>query len=126
MLFASIGAIGLVVHFLVLMALIEWLGPTHFVASQLAATLTAMASNFLLNNEITYRAYRYRGLAMAGGFALFALLCSVGAIANVDIASWLFKRGANLVGRRPRGRSRRRRLELRGEHDHRLAQAAPG
>ena len=50
-----------------------------------------MASNFLLNNEITYRAYRYRGLAMAGGFALFALLCSVGAIANVDIASWLFQ-----------------------------------
>ncbi len=91
-LFASIGAIGLVVHFLVLMALIDRLGPTHFVASQLVATLTAMASNFLLNNEITYRAYRYRGLAMAGGFALFALLCSVGAIANVDIASWLFKR----------------------------------
>jgi dolichol-phosphate mannosyltransferase len=91
-LFASIGAIGLVVHFLVLMALIDRLGPSDFVASQLVATLTAMASNFLLNNEITYRAYRYRGLAMAGGFALFALLCSVGAIANVDIASWLFRR----------------------------------
>ncbi len=91
-LFASIGGIGLVVHLLVLFGLIEWLGPERFAASQIAATIAAMASNFLLNNEITYRAYRYRGLAMAGGFALFAILCSVGAIANVDIASWLFLR----------------------------------
>ena len=90
MLFALIGGVGLVVHLLVLTALIEGLGSANFVAAQIVATLVAMASNFLLNNEITYRAYRYRGWAMAGGFALFALLCSVGAIANVDIASWLF------------------------------------
>ena len=50
-----------------------------------------MASNFVLNNEITYRAYRYRGFGMIGGFLLFALLCSVGAVANVNIASWLFR-----------------------------------
>ena len=50
-----------------------------------------MASNFVLNNEITYRDKRYRGLGMIGGFLLFALLCSVGAIANVNIASWLFQ-----------------------------------
>ncbi|MGD0185597.1 MAG: glycosyltransferase family 2 protein [Roseiarcus sp.] len=91
-LFASIGAIGLVVHLFVLAGLIEWLSPENFAASQIAATIAAMASNFLLNNEITYRSFRYRGAAMAGGFALFALLCSVGAIANVDIASWLFLR----------------------------------
>jgi dolichol-phosphate mannosyltransferase len=90
-LFALIGGVGLVVHLVVLTALIEGFGPANFVAFQIAATLIAMASNFLLNNEITYRAYRYRGVAMAGGFALFALLCSVGAIANVDIASWLFR-----------------------------------
>ncbi len=91
-LFASIGAIGLVVHLFVLAGLIAWLSLENFAASQIAATIAAMASNFLLNNEITYRSFRYRGLAMAGGFALFALLCSVGAIANVDIASWLFLR----------------------------------
>ena len=50
-----------------------------------------MASNFVLNNEITYRAYRYRGFGMIGGFLLFALLCSVGAVANVNIASWVFR-----------------------------------
>ncbi|MGD0565372.1 MAG: glycosyltransferase family 2 protein [Roseiarcus sp.] len=91
-LFASIGAIGLVVHLLVLMALIDWLGPANFVASQIVATLTAMASNFLLNNEITYRAHRYRGFGLLAGFAQFALLCSVGALANIDIASSLFAR----------------------------------
>jgi dolichol-phosphate mannosyltransferase len=89
-LFALIGGVGLFVHLLVLTALIEAFGAANFIAFQVVATLIAMASNFLLNNEITYRAYRYRGLAMAGGFALFALVCSVGAIANVDIASWLF------------------------------------
>jgi dolichol-phosphate mannosyltransferase len=91
-LFALIGGVGLVVHLLALTALIEGVGPANFVAFQIVATLIAMASNFLLNNEITYRAYHYRGWAMAGGFALFAILCSVGAIANVDIASWLFQR----------------------------------
>ena len=86
-LFASIGAIGLVVHFLVLLALIGQIG---FIDSQIAATLVAMAGNFLLNNEITYRANRYRGLGLIAGFAQFAVLCSVGALANIDIASSLF------------------------------------
>jgi dolichol-phosphate mannosyltransferase len=90
-LFASIGAIGLLVHLLVLSGLIERGGPGGFDDAQIAATIAAMASNFVLNNEITYRAYRYRGLGLIGGFALFALLCSVGAIANVNIASWLFQ-----------------------------------
>ncbi|HYA73046.1 MAG TPA: glycosyltransferase family 2 protein [Roseiarcus sp.] len=91
-LFASIGAIGLVVHLLVLTGLIERLGAANFVAGQMVATLTAMASNFLLNNEITYRAHRYRGFGLLAGFAQFAVLCSVGALANIDIASSLFAR----------------------------------
>ena len=90
-LFASIGAIGLVVHLLVLTGLVEALGLQDFAAGQIAATIVAMGSNFLLNNEITYRAYRYRCLGMVGGFLLFALLCSVGAIANLDVASWLLR-----------------------------------
>ena len=89
-LFASIGAIGLVVHLLVLAGLVEALGLQDFTVGQCIATAVAMASNFLLNNEITYRAYRYSGLGLFGGFLLFGLLCSVGAIANVDIALWMF------------------------------------
>jgi len=88
-LFAMIGAIGLVVHFLVLALLILGLG-ADFVASQVVATLVAMASNFLLNNEITYRANRYRAFGLIVGFGQFAALCSVGAFANIDIAFSLF------------------------------------
>jgi dolichol-phosphate mannosyltransferase len=90
-LFALIGAIGLVVHLAVLSGLIQTFGAVDFDDSQIAATIAAMASNFVLNNEITYRSHRYRGFGMIGGFLLFALLCSVGAIANVNIAAWLFQ-----------------------------------
>jgi dolichol-phosphate mannosyltransferase len=89
-LFALIGAIGLIVHVAALLALRHWLGPADFNSAQLVATLVAMASNFILNNEITYRTYRYHGLSMIPGFAGFALGCSVGALANLDVASWLY------------------------------------
>ena len=89
-LFALVGAIGLVVHIVALSAFRHWLGPTDFSTAQLLATLVAMASNFVLNNEITYRTHRYRGLGMIPGFAGFALGCSIGALANIDVASWLY------------------------------------
>ena len=89
-LFALIGAFGLVVHILALSAFRYWLGTSDFLSGQLGATLVAMASNFILNNEITYRTHRYRGLGMIGGFAAFALGCSVGVLANIDVASWLY------------------------------------
>jgi dolichol-phosphate mannosyltransferase len=90
-LFALIGGVGLVVHLAVLSAVIATLGAEDFARAQIAGTIAAMASNFVLNNEITYRSYRYRGPRMIAGFLLFALLCGVGAIANVNIASWLFQ-----------------------------------
>ena len=90
-LFALIGAVGLVVHILALSAFRLWFGTSEFQTAQIAATLVAMASNFALNNEITYRTHRYRGLRMIGGFGAFALGCSVGALANIDVASWLYK-----------------------------------
>jgi dolichol-phosphate mannosyltransferase len=90
-LFALIGAVGLVVHIGALSAFRYWLGTSDFNTAQLVATLVAMASNFLLNNEITYRTYRYSGLNLFAGFAGFALGCSIGALANIDVASWLFR-----------------------------------
>jgi dolichol-phosphate mannosyltransferase len=62
----------------------------NFGADQLVAALAAMTSNFLLNNEVTYREYRYRGRSVIGGLLLFALVCSVGVVANINIAAWLF------------------------------------
>jgi dolichol-phosphate mannosyltransferase len=89
-LFALIGGIGIVVHLAVLSIVLAVSGDARFDVGQTIATLAAMASNFVLNNEITYRSYRYRGIGMIGGFLMFALVCSIGAISNVNIASWLF------------------------------------
>jgi len=91
MLFALIGGVGLVVHLVVLSGLLACFGLADFDDAQIFATLAAMASNFALNNEITYRSMRYRGLGLVRGFLIFALLCSVGAIANINIAEWLFR-----------------------------------
>jgi dolichol-phosphate mannosyltransferase len=90
-LFAMVGAIGLVVHIAALSAAVEWFKMLPFDSGQLIATILAMASNFILNNEITYRAYRYRGPSLFPGFIAFALGCGVGAIADIDVASWLYK-----------------------------------
>jgi dolichol-phosphate mannosyltransferase len=90
-LFALIGAIGLVVHILALSTFRAFLGTSDFQTGQIAATLVAMGSNFVLNNEITYRTHRYRGPAMIGGFVAFALGCSVGALANINVASFLYR-----------------------------------
>jgi dolichol-phosphate mannosyltransferase len=90
-LFALIGAIGLVVHILTLSAFRAVLGTSDFQSGQIVATLVAMGSNFALNNEITYRTHRFRGLSLIGGFLAFALGCSVGALANIDVASWVYR-----------------------------------
>jgi dolichol-phosphate mannosyltransferase len=89
-LFAAVGALGLVVHLAVLKVLIVAAALPNFGADQLVAALAAMTSNFLLNNEVTYREYRYRGRSVIGGLLLFALVCSVGVVANINIAAWLF------------------------------------
>ena len=86
--FAIVGSIGLVVHLTVLFAALALMEP--FRAAQIIATFVAMTSNFLLNNELTYRDRRLKGWAMLRGFVLFCLIGSVGVLANVDLASWLY------------------------------------
>ena len=86
--FAIVGSIGLLVHLAVLFAGLLLAEP--FRAAQIIATLVAMTSNFLLNNELTYRDRRLKGFGMVRGFVLFCLIGSVGVLANVDLASWLY------------------------------------
>jgi dolichol-phosphate mannosyltransferase len=86
--FAIVGSIGLIVHLSFLSASLALMQP--FRAAQIIATFAAMTSNFMLNNELTYRDRRLKGLAMVRGFVLFCVVCSVGVLANVDLASWLY------------------------------------
>jgi dolichol-phosphate mannosyltransferase len=90
--FAIVGTIGLFVHLLALWLLLMFLPPQHdlFRAAQIFATFIAMTSNFLLNNELTYRDRRLKGWSQVKGFVLFCLIGSVGVLANVDLAGWLY------------------------------------
>jgi dolichol-phosphate mannosyltransferase len=88
--FALIGGIGVFVHLAVLWLVFLVLGES-FVAGQTAAALVAMTTNFFMNNMLTYRDRRLRGWGLLRGWASFTLACSVGAVANVGIATYLFE-----------------------------------
>lgn len=89
--FAIVGASGLFVH-LAALYLVLLLSAQPFMTAQIIATAVAMTSNFLFNNELTYRDRRLKGFAMVRGFLLFCLIGSVGVLANVDLAGWLYER----------------------------------
>ncbi len=100
--FALVGGLGVVVHLLTLTFLFEGM-KISFLNSQIVATFIAMTSNFALNNVLTYRDIRLRGWHWLQGWASFTFACSIGAFANVSIASHLFEKGtmwiiAALVG----------------------------
>ena len=88
--FSLVGGLGLLVHLLVLTALFKGAG-TSFLWAQAAATMVAMTSNYVLNNVLTYRDLRLRGWRFVRGWFSFVLACSVGALANVCIADYLFQ-----------------------------------
>jgi dolichol-phosphate mannosyltransferase len=87
--FALVGASGVLVHVGILALLFKLFG-AGFVAAQIAATFCAITTNFLLNNALTYRDQRLTGLKMLYGWISFNLVCAIGAIANVGIASQMF------------------------------------
>jgi dolichol-phosphate mannosyltransferase len=45
---------------------------------------------FLFNNQFTYRDQRLSGLSLLRGLLIFYLICEVGGIANVGVASYAF------------------------------------
>ena len=85
LLFAGVGALGLLVH-LAALYLVLSLFRAPFAESQAIAAFTAMTSNFLLNNFLTYRDQRLRGIRLFRGLLVFYLVCSVGLFANVGVA----------------------------------------
>ena len=89
MLFSIVGLIGVGAHLTVLGLALNLL-QLDFSVSQALATATAMIGNFTLNNLFTYSDRRLRGWRFLQGLVSFSLICGVGAIANVGIASWLF------------------------------------
>jgi dolichol-phosphate mannosyltransferase len=92
--FALVGALGVVVHLAVLTLALKF-GGVRFETAQAIATVVAMAFNFQLNNEVTYRDQRLRGPRLWRGLPLFMVVCGLGAIANVGIANTLYETHIN-------------------------------
>jgi dolichol-phosphate mannosyltransferase len=59
----------------------------QFDLAQFLAAVVAMTSNYLINNEITYRDRRRRGFGLILGYLKFCALCSIGLAANVAVAA---------------------------------------
>jgi dolichol-phosphate mannosyltransferase len=92
-LFLLVGGLGLVTHLVSLLVLTR-VGRLHFVPAHVIATFIAMTENFFLNNLITFRDRRLRGLRMIPGAVRFLLACSFGAWANVVFTRALWQSGA--------------------------------
>jgi dolichol-phosphate mannosyltransferase len=90
LLFSLVGASGVVVHLAVLTFVFEALS-FNFANSQLTATLVAMTTNYILNNELTYADKKLRGRRFWTGLLSFYIVCSFGTLANVSVASVLFE-----------------------------------
>jgi dolichol-phosphate mannosyltransferase len=88
--FSFVGGLGAFVHMAVLTLMLKGMG-SGFTTAQAGATGTAMIFNFALNNVLTYRDKRLEGWAWLKGLLSFMLACSVGALANVGIATYLFE-----------------------------------
>jgi dolichol-phosphate mannosyltransferase len=88
--FACIGAMGVIVHLLVLgVALNIFKQPFTFAQSE--AVILAMVFNFNLNNILTYSDQKLTGIGFWFGLVKFMLACSIGALANVGVASFIYK-----------------------------------
>ncbi|MGJ8529536.1 glycosyltransferase [Maritalea sp.] len=92
-LFAAVGAVGVVVHLATLTFAAERMA-FNFTNAQLLATLVAMISNFHLNNILTYANQRLRGFKYWQGMLSFIAVCAFPAIANVSISTFIYEQNS--------------------------------
>ncbi len=92
-LFGLVGGLGVIVHMAVLAA-IYWPQSVAFGWAQAIATMVAMTFNFWLNNLLTYRDKKLDGAdGLFWGWLKFCGACSIGAFANVAVATVLEDQG---------------------------------
>jgi len=89
LLFMLVGVSGLLAHLLALKSALG-LAQIGFDLARTGAAYVAMTWNFFLNNLLTYRDRRLQGLGILKGLLSFYAVCSVGAVANVGVASWIY------------------------------------
>jgi dolichol-phosphate mannosyltransferase len=86
--FCLVGGLGVGVHLSILTLLFQF-SRGGFFAAQAIATVCTMTFNFAVNNVLTYRDKRLRGIRWLRGWLSFNLACSLGAFMNVGLATYL-------------------------------------
>src|SRR5271170_211591 len=89
LLFCLVGLTGIAIHLSALMVAMSTAG-VSFGAAQTFATICAITWNFVLNNIFTYRDQRLAGWRFVTGLIRFQVICAIGAISNVGIATWIY------------------------------------
>jgi dolichol-phosphate mannosyltransferase len=90
--FVLIGFTGIFIH-LATLGLSFKIIEASFYISQATATVTAMTSNFFLNNMVTYRDRRLYGFDLLRGLFSFYAACAIGALVNFQLAEFLYDSG---------------------------------
>jgi dolichol-phosphate mannosyltransferase len=88
LMYCLVGATGIAIHMATLRLALAALS---FDAAQSAATVAAITWNFVLNNMFTYRDQRLSGWPFVTGLIRYQMVCLVGAISNVGIASAIYR-----------------------------------
>lgn len=91
--FVLVGGTGVGVQ-LASLGFALWAG-AGFLLAEIIATMTAMTSNFFLNNALTYNDRRVTGRRLFPALLSFYAVCLVGALSNVGTSSWLYAHSSN-------------------------------
>lgn len=91
-LFSLVGTVGIILHLLLLWSLLR-LTKVTFLEAQTFVTAVVMISNYILNNSLTYRDRRKRGLAFWSGLLTFCIACSLGVVANIAVSGDAYRHG---------------------------------
>ena len=91
-LFLGVGSFGLLLH-LSILGMFHIFAPAAFAAGQAVATLSAMMFNFFLNNLVTFRDRRLKGMALLRGLFVFYSACTLGVLINLSFAERLLGAG---------------------------------
>jgi len=90
--FVAVGSLGLLIH-LSILGIFHLFDAAAFSTGQMVATLSAMMFNFFLNNLVTFRDRRLKGIALLRGIVVFYAACSMGVLINLTFAHRLFSAG---------------------------------
>lgn len=89
-LFAFVGVIGTGVH-LTTLGVLHKIADMQFIYSQIAATIVAMTSNFIINNNLTFKDKKLYGKNLLKGLFTFYVTCSFGAFLSTAVAEFFYQ-----------------------------------